>query len=123
MISLLYLSRLTDHPRQHYAEDDDYNLFLSAAKESLYWYMLYMAQLAYLCRMRISEATDFRDSDDPEKGLLIRRRKGSKDNIVAWAPKSKHMMLHNLSLMKLGNKAYSGNYKQYLSHQGQNNGC
>ena len=49
--------------------------------------MPYMAQLAYLCRMRISEVTDFRDSDDLEKGLLIRRRKGSKDNIVAWTPK------------------------------------
>jgi len=81
------VSKLTITPRQHYADDKDYLFLLGIAKNSNYWYMPYMMELAYLCRMRLSEVTDFTDSDALEKGLLIRRRKGSKDNIVAWSPR------------------------------------
>ena len=48
-------------------------------------------ELACLCRMRLSEVTDFRDSDEQPDGLLIRRCKGSKANIVIWTPKLKSL--------------------------------
>ena len=43
-------------------------------------------EIAYLCRMRLSEVLDFTDGDELPEGLHIHRRKGSKDNITEWSP-------------------------------------
>jgi len=83
------VSKLKVSARQHYANDEDYTFLLNVAKESNYWYLSYMMELAYLCRMRLCEVTDFTDADELANGLFIRRRKGSKDNIVNWTPKLK----------------------------------
>jgi len=70
--------------RQHYAEDDDFSFLLHVAKESGYWYMPIAMEIAYLCRMRLCEVLDLTDANALPEGLLIKRRKGSRDNIVAW---------------------------------------
>jgi len=76
--------KLTNKPRQHYAEEADYQFLLQVARESNYWYMSIAMEIAYLCRMRLSEVTDLTDANALPEGLLIKRRKGSRDNIVAW---------------------------------------
>ncbi len=83
------IKKLTIKPRQHYATDKDYKFLLQTAKESNYWYMPYMMEIAYLCRMRLSEVIDIVDADSLTEGLLIRRRKGSKNNIVQWTERLK----------------------------------
>lgn len=83
----LGVKKLTIKPRQHYAEDKDYYFMLTAAKNSAYWYAPIAMELAYLCRMRLSEVLDLTDANALNNGLLIKRRKGSKDNIVAWYPR------------------------------------
>lgn len=76
--------KLTIKARQHYAEDKDYYFLLQVAKESAYWYMPIAMEIAYLCRMRLSEVIDLTDTNALPDGLLVKRRKGSRDNIVAW---------------------------------------
>lgn len=83
------IKKLTIPPRQHYAEDKDYHYLLNVAKQSGYWYLPYAMELAYLCCMRLSEVLDLTDANELENGLLIRRRKGSKNTIVTWEPRLK----------------------------------
>jgi len=78
------VSKFAIKPRQHYAEEADYNFLLQVAKESNYWYMPVAMEIAYLCRMRLCEVLDLTDANALPSGLLIKRRKGSKDNIVVW---------------------------------------
>lgn len=78
------ISKFKLQPRQHYIEERDYNRFLSHVTASNYWYLPYCMELAFLCRMRLSEVLDLTDADAKPEGLLIRRRKGSKNNITAW---------------------------------------
>jgi hypothetical protein len=70
--------------RQHYAEDEDYQFMLKIATASPYWYAPLCMEIAYLCRMRLSEVLDMTDANELPTGLLIKRRKGSRDNITAW---------------------------------------
>ncbi len=81
------IKKLSTPPRQHYAEDKDYQFLLQVARESNYWYLPYAMEIAYLCRMRLSEVIDLTDADERPNGLYIRRRKGSRDNITAWSPR------------------------------------
>ncbi len=81
------IKKLTIAPRQHYAENRDYYYMLNIAKQSGYWYVAYAMELAYLCLMRMSEVLDLADANELEKGLLIKRRKGSKTNIIEWQPR------------------------------------
>ncbi|MBT9098428.1 hypothetical protein KFZ76_11990 [Methylovulum psychrotolerans] len=74
-------------PRQHYAADADYEYLLKIARQSGYTYLPYAMELAYLCRMRLSEVLDLTDAAELENGLLIKRRKGSKTTITAWQPR------------------------------------
>lgn len=81
------VKKLTIKPRQHYAEDKDYYFMLNIAKKSGYWYVPICMELAYLCRMRLSEVLDLTDANELESGLLIKRRKGSKTNITEFTPR------------------------------------
>ena len=80
----LGVKKLTIKPRQHYAEDRDYEFMLEIARESNYWYVWPAMEIAYLCRMRLSEVLDLTDANELPEGLLIKRRKGSRDNITEW---------------------------------------
>ena len=46
-------------------------------------------ELAYLCRMRLSETLHTKVKDITEKGLLTRRLKGSNDAITIWSDRLK----------------------------------
>jgi integrase len=78
------VKKLTIKARQHYAEDKDYEFMLSIAKASNYWYVPICMEIAYLCRMRLSEVLDLTDANEQSSGLLIKRRKGSRDNVTRW---------------------------------------
>lgn len=47
-------------------------------------------EIAYLCRMRLCEVLDLTESNARTEGLLIKRRKGSRANIVEW---SDHLLM------------------------------
>ncbi|MEO5350218.1 MAG: hypothetical protein H7836_11295 [Magnetococcus sp. YQC-3] len=83
------ISKLKVEARQHYAEDKDYDFMLSVAKESAYDYLPYAMEIAYLCRMRLSEVLDLTDASETPDGLIIKRRKGSKTNITELDPRLK----------------------------------
>jgi hypothetical protein len=76
--------KLTVPPRQHYAEDTDFNFLIQVARESNYWYMPYVLELGYECRMRSIEILEMTDANETAEGLLINRHKGSKNNITLW---------------------------------------
>ena len=78
------VKKLLVKARQHYAEDEDYQFMLKIAAASPYWYAPICMEIAYLCRMRLSEVLDMTDANELPNGLLIKRRKGSRDNITAW---------------------------------------
>lgn len=80
------VSKLKISPRQHYATESDFNFLLDVARESGYYYMAPLLELCYQCRMRLSEALDLTDSAEiPNEGLKIKRRKGSRTNIILWS--------------------------------------
>jgi site-specific recombinase XerC len=83
------IKKISIPPRQHYAEDKDYNYLISIAQQSNYWYLAYAMELAYLCRMRMCEVLDLTDANELPEGLLVKRRKGSKTNITEWQPRLK----------------------------------
>ena len=72
-------------PRLHYAEDRDYNFFMNIARESGYWYIPYIIELAYECRLRSVEVLELTDANEIPEGLSINRRKGSRANITLWS--------------------------------------
>lgn len=49
-------------------------------------YLWPLLQVKYLCRMRGIEVVKLTDAHATERGLYIKRTKGSSDNIVAWTP-------------------------------------
>jgi integrase len=75
--------RNSEKPRTRYVTDAEYKAIYDLAKP---WPQIQTAmELAYLCRMRLCEVLDARQSDIiPDTGLLIRRTKGSRDTITLW---------------------------------------
>lgn len=50
-------------------------------------YVWLTMELMYLCRLRSIEAVTLTDANALPDGVLTNRRKGSRDNIVAWTPR------------------------------------
>jgi hypothetical protein len=50
-------------------------------------YLWAVAEIAYLCRLRGIEVVTLTDANALPDGILTNRRKGSRDNIVAWTPR------------------------------------
>lgn len=50
-------------------------------------YLWAVADLAYLCRLRGIEVVTLTEDHGLEEGIQTNRRKGSRDNIVAWTPR------------------------------------
>lgn len=73
-------------PKTIYVNDGAYQFVLGfAARE--YAYLPIIMELAYLCRMRTSEVLDLTRADILQEGLMVRRRKGSRDTITEWTPR------------------------------------
>lgn len=69
-----------EHSRTRYVTDDEYQLTFDLAPK----YVQTAMELAYCCRMRLSETLHTRVRDIQEKGLHTRRLKGSNDAITLW---------------------------------------
>lgn len=50
-------------------------------------YLWAVADIAYLCRLRGIEVVTLTEDHGLEEGIQTNRRKGSRDNIVAWTPR------------------------------------
>ena len=70
--------------RSHYVEHQDYYFMLETVKASDYDYLFYVMELAYLCLLRKQEILDLTLANELPEGLLIKRRKGSRSNIMQW---------------------------------------
>lgn len=57
---------------------------LDLARQSGSPYLANIMELAYMCRLRLSEVLDLDHSCLLEEGLSAIRRKGSKDALVTW---------------------------------------
>jgi site-specific recombinase XerC len=57
------------------------------SRGSLSGYLWMAMELMYLCRLRSVEVITLTDAHATESGLMTNRRKGSRDNIVAWTPR------------------------------------
>lgn len=57
------------------------------AKGSAPPYLWAVADIAYLCRLRGIEVITLTDDNETKEGLRTNRRKGSRDNVVAWTPR------------------------------------
>lgn len=77
---------LKQPPRQRYVTPGEYAAFL-AEHGPRYPYLVPVAELAYLCRLRLSEVLDIRRADIRDDGLFAKRRKGSKDAVTEWTPR------------------------------------
>lgn len=77
--------RNSEKPRTRYVTEAEYqSVYHLAAK----WPHVQCAmEFAYLCRMRLCEVLDLKQSDITESGIHVRRRKGSRDNITTWSPR------------------------------------
>lgn len=82
------VKKFKETPRSHYATDEDYKLVYDlACKFPRRPYLPIAMEIAYLCRARRIEVVNLRESDISSEGLLIRRRKGSKTQVVGWTPR------------------------------------
>lgn len=82
------IQRLREHASTRYVTDAEYLERLQAAASSGTPYLVPVMELAYLLRARLAEVLDFqRGRDLLDEGIHLRRRKGSKDSIVAWTPR------------------------------------
>lgn len=83
-------------PRDRYVTDDEFFTVLKMAKESPQPYLAPAMILAYVCRARRVEILNFRKNDIVEEGLYLKRRKGSKNQIIGFTP----MLEEAISLLK-----------------------
>lgn len=72
-----------EKPRDRYINDAEYKLVYDLAPPMVKCAM----ELAYLCRARLIEVRGFKRSDTTEDGLLIKRAKGSRTQLIKWTPR------------------------------------
>jgi integrase len=77
--------RNTERHRTRYVTDAEYQAVYQLAAR---WPHIQCAmEFAYLCRMRLGEVLDMRESDIKPDGIHVRRTKGSRDNLTLWSPR------------------------------------
>jgi integrase len=79
------VKRNTEQARTRYVSPAEYQQVFDLAAS--YPHVQAAMEFAYLCRMRLCEVLDMRQSDITTEGLHIRRRKGSRGNITLWTPR------------------------------------
>ena len=80
------VSRNPESDRSYrYITDEEYQAVFDVAKVHVKVAM----EIAYACRMRISEVLDTRVKDIEDDGLNTRRLKGSNDALTLWSPRLK----------------------------------
>jgi integrase len=91
------VAALKEQSRDRYVSEGEYIAFLGFVAPT-YPYLVPVAELAYLCRLRISEVCDLKRADIREDGLFAARRKGSKDALTGWTPRLRAAVNGALSL-------------------------
>lgn len=82
------VKRLKERARTRYVTDAELESFAAfCADYPSGAYLVPMMELAYLLRARTVEILDLPSSAATEEGVLLKRRKGSKDTIAAWSPR------------------------------------
>jgi hypothetical protein len=80
--------RLKEHARTRYVTDDELASFAAfCADHPSGVYLVPLMELAYLLRARTAEVLDLTTDQISEDGVLLKRRKGSRDTISAWSPR------------------------------------
>ena len=79
------VSRIPEKPRERYVDDTEYKRAYNLMPKHIQVAM----EMAYLCRMRLSEVLDTRVKDIEDAGLNIRRLKGSDDALTLWTSRLK----------------------------------
>ncbi len=64
----------------------EYQLVYEVARNSPFAYIASMMEIAYLCRARSSEVRNLGEGDINDKGIYLKRTKGSKDELTLWTP-------------------------------------
>ena len=80
--------RIKEESRKRYITDFEYKAIYDNSSK----YLQVAMELAYLCRMRVSEALDTRFKDVEPDGLNTRRVKGSNDALTLWTPRLKSVV-------------------------------
>ncbi|MCO6414049.1 MAG: tyrosine-type recombinase/integrase [Thiogranum sp.] len=75
------VARNREVPRDRYVTDEEYAYVYQRARG----YLRPLMELCYLLYGRISEPLDLTPADLTEAGIIVDRRKGSKDNLVRWS--------------------------------------
>lgn len=81
------VARLPEASRTRYVTDDEYAAVLTLAAESGSPYLVPLMEFAYLCNARTCEILDLERKNVEDDGLLLVRRKGSKDTFFLWTPR------------------------------------
>lgn len=79
------VSKFKLDPRTRYTEDDEYDLVLGCA--SSYLFLPIMMELAYLCRMRMSEIRTMPIDAPNDIGVSVKRSKKSESELTTWTPR------------------------------------
>lgn len=85
--------RYKEQANDHYVSDTDYAIAYAAAMGIRPWLQPLM-ELTYLTATRGVEALDIKLSDCVEAGIIINRRKGSRNNIIGWTDRLKLAVEH-----------------------------
>jgi len=117
---------------KHYIQDEDYYYALKHAKSDKFPKWLSGGiELSYLLYGRNSEIRDLQRSDLQIEGLLMRRRKGSKSNIVGWSERventinellaipskiSSMYLIHNEKGQKLSYHSFRYHWDNLMEH-------
>lgn len=82
--------RLKEHARTRYVTDEELASFAAyCADHPSGVYLVPIMELAYLLRARTAEILDLRAEQMTAEGVLLKRRKGSRDTLSSWSPRLK----------------------------------
>jgi len=82
------IQKFEEDKNERYVTDKEYEIQFKQAGEYLP-YLQPVFELTYLLASRGIETLDIRLSHCTDDGILVKRRKGSKDNIIEWTPRLK----------------------------------
>lgn len=80
------IRRFNPAARTRYVTDDELRQRVEIAIAKGRTDLAAAMQLAWLCRLRISEVCALREADITAAGVLARRSKGSKTQVIEWSP-------------------------------------
>lgn len=86
--------------RERYVTDDEYTLQYQCAISTGIPYLPIAMELTYLLAARGIEVTDLKIGNATDIGIIVNRRKGSKDNLIRWTPRLKSAWEAALNLHK-----------------------